>query len=288
MPVPTALPVSRLSYTGLASYDRCGYRFYLERALRLPAPARHPPAGGEAPTGLSALARGAIVHQLLEQVDFGDPRPPAREDVRALLAAHGEEAREPDVDDLVAMVERFLGAPICARIASAGTPRTELPFQFTLATSAGRSLLINGVVDVHAEEPGRTLVIDYKSDRLGEQDPAQLTEAQYATQRIVYALAALRAGAERVEVTYVFLERPDDPVSQEFPASDARGARAAAQRAGRRRHRGPLRAHATSPTGPCATTARGALPSAAGVRSARSRTSPWRAPRDLLSVGSGP
>ena len=33
---PDALPVSRLSYSGLESYRRCGYRFYLERALGLP------------------------------------------------------------------------------------------------------------------------------------------------------------------------------------------------------------------------------------------------------------
>ena len=37
MAAPRALPVARLSYSGLESYRRCGYRFYLERALRLPA-----------------------------------------------------------------------------------------------------------------------------------------------------------------------------------------------------------------------------------------------------------
>ena len=44
VPVPEALPVSRLSYSGLAAYRRCGYRFYLERALRLPRARRRPRA----------------------------------------------------------------------------------------------------------------------------------------------------------------------------------------------------------------------------------------------------
>ena len=42
----------------------------------------------------------------------------------------------------------------------------------------------------------------------------------YATQRIVYALAALRDGAPEVEVAYAFLERPDAPVTETFGARD--------------------------------------------------------------------
>ena len=64
------------------------------------------------------------------------------------------------------------------------------------------------------------LVVDYKSDRLGEAEPAVVVERDYATQRIVYALAALRDGAPAVEVAYAFLERPDAPVSATFTARD--------------------------------------------------------------------
>ena len=78
---------------------------------------------------------------------------------------------------------------------------------------------MNGVVDVHAEEPGGLLVVDYKSNRLEGRTPAEITEAAYTTQRLVYALAGLRSGAARVEVSYVFLERPDDPVSAVFEAA---------------------------------------------------------------------
>ena len=67
------------------------------------------------------------------------------------------------------------------------------------------------------------LIVDYKSDRLGR-EPGQRTEA-LCTQRLVYALAALRSGADRVEVAYVFLERPDEPVTRVLPSRRSRAPR---------------------------------------------------------------
>jgi hypothetical protein len=98
-----------------------------------------------------------------------------------------------------------------------------LPFAFTLTPpgAGGRSLLINGVVDVHAAEPDGLLVVDYKSNALEGHTPAELTEASYSTQRLVYALAGLRAGAERVDVAYCFLEAPDEVESARYVAADA-------------------------------------------------------------------
>ena len=51
--------------------------------------------------------------------------------------------------------------------------------------------------------------------------PSEVVERDYATQRIVYALAALRDGAPRAEVSYCFLERPGEPVTTTFTAADA-------------------------------------------------------------------
>jgi ATP-dependent helicase/nuclease subunit A len=77
------------------------------------------------------------------------------------------------------------------------------------------------VVDVHAEEVAGLLVVDYKSDPVQDLDLAAYCEERYATQRLVYALAGLRSGAAPVEVAYLFLERPDEPVSATFAAADA-------------------------------------------------------------------
>jgi hypothetical protein len=97
----------------------------------------------------------------------------------------------------------------------------EAPFAFALdATGAGP--LVSGFLDaVAVEEDGATLIVDYKSDRLEGRNPADVVDAEYATQRTVYALAALRDGAPRVEVAYCFLERPAEPVAATFAPHDA-------------------------------------------------------------------
>ena len=63
--------------------------------------------------------------------------------------------------------------------------------------------------------------MDYKTDQLGEETPADLIDRSYATQRRVYALAALQDGAPRVEVAYALLERPAEPVLATFGPHDA-------------------------------------------------------------------
>jgi hypothetical protein len=222
LPAPRALPVSRLSYSGLEAYRKCGYRFYLQRALGLgrvelpPAvPAGEPALEG----GISAILRGTVVHGLLERLDFENPVVPSDPDVAAAIELHGIEALPADVADVRDMVERLASSALRERIAGARRLRTELPFAFTLDVH-NRSLLFNGVVDVHADEGARTLVVDWKSDALGELDPETLTAQSYSTQRLVYALAGLKAGAERVEVVHCYLERPDEPAVAHYEASD--------------------------------------------------------------------
>jgi hypothetical protein len=80
---------------------------------------------------------------------------------------------------------------------------------------------VNGVLDVHAEEDGGVLVLDYKSDRLEGADPEAFCDEHYGTQRIVYALAALKAGAERVDVIHSFLELPESPVTVTYTRDDS-------------------------------------------------------------------
>ena len=69
-----------------------------------------------------------------------------------------------------------------------------------------------------AREPGgRSLVVDYKTDRLDGTDPRTAARG-YEIQRLIYAIAALRAGADEVEIAHCFLEQPDTPVIVGFEA----------------------------------------------------------------------
>jgi hypothetical protein len=84
------------------------------------------------------------------------------------------------------------------------------------------------VVDLLAEEEdGTTLVVDHKTDRVVDAGPLEAhVAARYGIQRALYALAALEAGARRVEVAHLFLERPGEPATAVYDQADRDALRA--------------------------------------------------------------
>ena len=164
-----------------------------------------------------------MLHELLERSDLRRPVPPSAEQVAAAVAARGATATRAEVERLGGLVAGFLDSPLCERMARATSVRRELPFAFALATGgeAGHPPLIEGAIDAFCREGAQALVVDYKSDRLSaEADLEKLCEQTYSTQRLVYALAALRDGVTRVEVAHAFLERPGEPVLVAYEISD--------------------------------------------------------------------
>src|SRR5207244_3060997 len=81
-------------------------------------------------------------------------------------------------------------------------------------------VLVHGYLDAFHLADGRALVVDYKTNLLGEVSPEEIVDQDYRLQRLVYALACFRAGAEEVEIVYHFLERPDAPVEVAFSRAD--------------------------------------------------------------------
>jgi ATP-dependent exoDNAse (exonuclease V) beta subunit len=253
--------VTTLSYSALGAYARCGYRFYAERVLGLPpapqapepvvAPAPGAPApvpGAPAPVPgapaapRSALDRGTLIHALLQQLNFRRPLAPDGAAVTATAARLGlgpppalAEARE-----LAQLIAAFAQSELCARLARATDARREQRFAFPLDD---HGVLMTGAIDVLAREPGATmLVVDYKSDRLEGADATTLATRVYGTQRLVYAVAALCAGAESVEVVHCFLERPDALATATYGRDQLPElrARVAALAAGLSRHEFPV------------------------------------------------
>jgi ATP-dependent helicase/nuclease subunit A len=173
------------------------------------------------PAGIDARVRGSLVHRLLEGLDFARPAVPDAEAVRAPAADWGVEIADDEVEDVRALVAAFADSPLRDRLAAARRTRREAPFAFALDPDGGGPL-VNGFLDVVAlERDGGVLIVDYKSDRLEATTAADLVDRDYATQRLVYALAALRDGAPRAEVAYCFLEQPGDPVTATFTQEDA-------------------------------------------------------------------
>ena len=101
---------------------------------------------------------------------------------------------------------------------------------------------------------------DLKTTRARGREPAAVVESEYALQRSIYALAALRSGAPAAEIVFCFLERPEEPVTRRFTAEDADGLAAEVRRGDRRGCARPSSRRAP------ATTARRARRSTASAR----------------------
>jgi hypothetical protein len=122
---------------------------------------------------------------------------------------------------MVALVEGFVGSETCARLGRATSVRSEQGFSFLLGSPPENPTLFRGVFDVIAQERGgATLVVDYKTDQLQGAEPEAVIQRSYGTQRMIYALAALRAGARTVEVVHAFLERPLEPAVAHFERAE--------------------------------------------------------------------
>jgi hypothetical protein len=149
------------------------------------------------------------VHALLEWSQEHGWAEPSAELARRHALAAGLDPKRAYPGDLLAPLREWLGSELRERIeAEATRVRAEVPILLGL----GKTVL-RGSIDLLVERGERPpLVVDYKTDRLDGAEPADRA-GHYETQQAIYALAASEAlGAVEVEVAYVFLERPADPV----------------------------------------------------------------------------
>jgi ATP-dependent helicase/nuclease subunit A len=211
---PPPVPAVPLSYTAIG--ERLG--------ASAVAPAEMP--AGEIDRE-SAAARGIAAHALLEHSHANGWSMPATDAIERIVAdAAAQKGVEPAAlatEDALAALRAWTGSPLFKERIAPGLARTrvEVPLLMQLA---GR--VIRGSIDLLVEQQGRPpLIVDYKTDRLGEDDPATRA-AEYETQRDLYALAVAEAtGAGAVEVAYVFLERPEAPAVSKLGPDELAAAR---------------------------------------------------------------
>jgi ATP-dependent helicase/nuclease subunit A len=207
IPTPPVHRVRRLSFSALALFERCSYRYYAERVVGMrPTDERRASPGT---TGLAATEIGDAVHRLLELVDLQEPLPPEGlvERVRSWYPKVSEE----ELDRIAAFVRSYCDSDLARRVAGLSGARPERPFAFE-----HDGVLLHGRLDVLQQDGDRAVVVDYKTNTLEEGTPDEIVEHDYRLQRLVYALACFRAGAAEVEVVYHFLERPDAVVATVF------------------------------------------------------------------------
>ncbi len=219
---PPVVPSRPLSYTAISAYEECPYRFYMERVLGLGGGGRTSShlAGSNAISARGAeglpsareerSARGAAVHALLEWSQGNGWAEPSAELARRHAAAAGLDLGDEEAGSLLAPVREWLGSQLLRESIAAEATRVRAEVPILLGVD---ETVLRGSIDLLVERGGAPpLVVDYKTDRLGGDEP-ESRAARYGTQRAIYALATAEAlGATEVEVAYVFLERPESPV----------------------------------------------------------------------------
>jgi len=205
IPEPALHHVRRLSFTALSLFETCSYRYFAERVAGMRS-LDVAPVGHE---GLSGTAIGSAVHAELEHVDLAAPAlaPGWEERVRGAYPR----ATDDEVERIRSLVEAYCTSELAARVAALDGVAKERHFTFE-----HDGVLLHGFLDTYHRAGERALVVDYKSNLLDGQEPAEIVARSYELQRLVYALACFRAGADEVEVAYLFLERPDEPVTTTF------------------------------------------------------------------------
>jgi ATP-dependent exoDNAse (exonuclease V) beta subunit len=203
----------RLSYSGLSQFERCSYRYFAERVCGMESlPTR--PAGADG-AGLLATELGSAVHELLEQIDLRAPKSPAPAEIEQTVRSHYIAASEEDLKRIERLTANYCDSKLARRVAEMAEPQAELGFVFEQG-----EVLLNGFLDVAAFSDGKAFVLDYKTNKI-DRDLEEIVAEEYRIQKLVYALACLRAGYEEVEVAYAFLEQPDRVVSATYHAADA-------------------------------------------------------------------
>jgi ATP-dependent helicase/nuclease subunit A len=178
--------------------------------------------GEGSPGGDVAAARGRAVHALLEWSQANGWSEPS-EDLIERISASAEVGAESELpaDELLEHFRAWLGSGLFAERVRGERSRAEVPILVRVANT-----VLRGSIDLLVERPGSPpLIVDFKTDRLDGADPAELA-GRYEIQQAIYALAVAEAlGASEVEVAYVFLERPEEPVVELWATAEVEAGR---------------------------------------------------------------
>jgi ATP-dependent exoDNAse (exonuclease V) beta subunit len=180
-------------------------------------------AGEAAPGDEEAVARGRAVHSLLQWSQANGWRePPAELIARVSASAEVDAGSDLAAADLMQPLRAWLGSSLFAgRVRDAESSRAEVPILVAVAGT-----MLRGSIDLLVEQRGAPpLIVDYKTDSAEGANLAGLA-ARYEIQQSIYALAVAEArSAPEIELAYVFLERPEEPVVQVWGAAQIAAAR---------------------------------------------------------------
>ena len=144
---------------------------------------------------MNAAERGTAVHTVMQYIDFHTPPNDAAvaaavEELRMKKLLSDRQAEAVDYS----LVTNFLASPLCARIRRAETVYREYRFAVLVdaaiydMAAAGEEMVLQGVADCAFVEDGKLIVVDFKTDRVWDEEVTARAES-YRPQLNAYAHA---------------------------------------------------------------------------------------------------
>lgn len=213
---PVKVSVSDLKKSAMEEYQTNANRVIVswdETQEEIPVPkfASKAQEGGVNPGAM----RGTYYHRFLELHDYalGDSEEELRAEAEK-LAAEGYIPKELLEAVSFAKVSAFVSSEIGCRMkkaSAAGKLKREQAFVMSVPAdsvsreySAQESVLLQGIIDAMFEEEDGIVLLDYKTDRVGQEDGEELLKARYTTQLRYYAEAIARGTGKNVKESCIY------------------------------------------------------------------------------------
>ena len=161
---------------------------------------------------LSSAEKGAAMHTLMEHIDIKTTF--TKDDIKTLidsLVARNLMSEKEACSINIEKVFRFVSSPLATRMRSASELHKEIPFVLELDAkdaylpySNEGSLLVHGIIDCYFVENGNIVLVDYKSDYVGEKNVEEMKN-RYKIQMEIYRKALEKAFDVKVTEAYLYL-----------------------------------------------------------------------------------
>ena len=212
--IPAKISVSEIKMAHIEADDESGFTPFEEADVVPLIPAFLQEDQSDQAPQIKGAAVGTAYHRFLSRLDLTDERAGTIEGLRAQLdscAAGGflseTEAAAIDLRKILLLLESPVGKRLKAADSRSKLKR-EQPFTMRVKASEVRedwpedeSVLIQGIIDVYFEEDGRFYVLDYKTDRVTNDD--ELAD-RYRVQIELYARAIETATGKTVAGKYLY------------------------------------------------------------------------------------
>ena len=161
---------------------------------------------------LSAAVKGMAMHTLMEHIDIGTIF--TKEDIskflKSLVARNLLSEKEAQSID-IRKVHKFVNSSLANRMRNACELYKEIPFVLEIDAKDAYlpyadegSLLVHGIIDCYFVENNQIVLVDYKSDYVGEKGAGALKK-RYKVQMDIYRKALERSLDMKVSQSYLYL-----------------------------------------------------------------------------------